>query len=64
MIVKVYGEFWSRNRVNWTARELLGTSAESMPSTRTLESFYVGQPDSRGIGVRLCEHRTDRFAER
>jgi hypothetical protein len=25
---------------------------------------YVGQADSRGIGVRLCEHRTDRFAER
>lgn len=26
MLIKVYGEYWSRSRVDWAARRLLGNS--------------------------------------
>jgi hypothetical protein len=75
MIIKVYGEFWSRNRVDWTARKLLGIRKGKRPCDiwnqrgvyalyKDFRIVYVGQADSRGIGVRLCEHCKDRFAER
>jgi len=75
MIIKVYGEFWSRHRVDWTARKLLGVRKGKKGCDlwnqrgiyalyKDFRIVYIGQADSRGIGVRLCEHRTDRFAER
>ena len=75
MIIKVYGEYWSRNRVDWTTRKLVG----KMKGKRAFDGWnqrgiyalynnfeivYVGQADSRGLGVRLSEHLTDRFGER
>lgn len=75
MIIKVYGEFWNRNRVDWTAREMWGVRKGKKRCDiwdqrgiyalyKDFRIVYVGQADGRGIGVRLCEHRTDRFAER
>jgi hypothetical protein len=75
MLIKVYGELWSRQRVDWTKKKLVGVRKgkrtcnawEQRGIYALYEHFrlvYVGQADSRGIGVRLNEHRTDRFAER
>jgi hypothetical protein len=75
MIIKVYGQFWSRDRVNWATRELLGVRKGKKRCDiwdqrgiyalyKDFQVVYVGQADSRGIGVRLAEHRTDRFAQR
>lgn len=75
MIVKVYGQFWNRNRVDWTAREALGTMKGKRRCDiwdqrgiyalyKDFRLVYVGQADNRGMGVRLGEHCKDRFAER
>jgi hypothetical protein len=75
MIVKVYGEFWSRERVDWSARKLLGIRRKTglcdiwnqrgvYALHKDFAIVYIGQADTRGIGPRLCEHRLDRLAER
>jgi hypothetical protein len=75
VIIKVYGEFWNRSRVDWMARELLGVRKGRRRCDiwnqrgiyalyKDFRIVYVGQADSRAIGARLSEHRTDRFAER
>jgi len=75
MIIKVYGEFWSRSRVDWSARELLGVRKGKRSCDiwgqrgiyalyKDFRIVYVGQADTRGLGARLCEHCKDRFAER
>jgi hypothetical protein len=75
MLIKVYGELWSRHRVDWAKKNLIGVRKgkrvcnvwEQRGIYALYEHFklvYVGQADSRGIGVRLNEHRTNRFGER
>ena len=75
MIIKVYGEFWSRDRVDWKARQLPGVRKGKKPCDvwnqwgiyALYEDFrivYIGQADNRAMGKRLDEHRKDRFAER
>jgi hypothetical protein len=60
--------------VDWTAREVVGVRKGKRRCDtwnqrgvyalyKDFRIIYVGQADSRGIGVRLCEHRVDRFAE-
>ncbi len=75
MIIKVYGEFWSRSRVDWKKQTLPGKRKGKGPCDIWNQSgiyalykdfaiVYVGQSDSRGIGVRLREHCKGRLAER
>jgi hypothetical protein len=75
MLIKVYGEFWSRQRVDWSKKQLAGVRKgkrgcnlwEERGIYALYDRFkivYVGQADSRGIGIRLNEHCTDRFGER
>lgn len=75
MIIKVYGEYWSRDRVDWSRRAMLGVRKGKKPCNvwqqrgiyalyKDFELAYVGKADTRHMGVRLKEHTTDRFAER
>ena len=76
MIIKSYGEFWSREGIDSAKRELLGRRRNhktrcNMWNQRGIyalyENFrivYVGKADDRGIGRRLTEHCKDRLRKR
>jgi hypothetical protein len=58
MIIKTYGEFWSRDGIDSSKREILGRR-----KNRDIRC-NVGQADDRGIGRRLTEHSRDRLRKR
>lgn len=76
MIVKTYGEFWSREGINSSKREILGRRRNNVVRCNMWDQrgiyalydnfriVYVGKADDRGIGRRLTEHCKDRFRKR
>ena len=75
MIIKAYGEFWTREGINSTQREILGRRRNNpncniwdQRGTYALYSnfkiVYVGKADDRAIGRRLTEHLKDRLRKR
>jgi hypothetical protein len=75
MLIKAYGEHWSRSRVDWKRRQMPGVLKgkrlvnvwEQKGVYALYDQFvivYVGQAESRTLGQRLNEHQKDRFAER
>jgi hypothetical protein len=76
MIIKTYGEFWSRDGIDSSKREILGRRKNrdircNMWDQRGVYALYdnfkivyVGQADDRGIGRRLTEHSRDRLRKR
>jgi hypothetical protein len=76
MLIKTYGEFWSRAGIKSRQREILGFQTGNKTPCNMWEQrgiyalykdfriIYVGQADDRGIGKRLVEHSKDRLRER
>jgi hypothetical protein len=75
MLIKAYGEYWSRARVDWKNRNLHGVlkGKQRINAWRQRGIYalydrftiiYIGQAEARDLGKRLDEHRRDRFADR
>lgn len=76
MLIKTYGEFWSRDCIITSRRQIAGRRKNNKLNCNVwdqrgiyalYENFkivYVGQADDRGIGRRLSEHCKDRFRKR
>jgi len=75
MLIKAYGEYWNRAKIDWTVGVLGGrlkgkiqVNAWNQRGVYALYDHfnlvYIGQAESQDLGKRLRQHHTDRFAER
>jgi hypothetical protein len=76
MLIKAYGEYWSREGISSRGQEILGRRKNEKKRCniwnqrgiyvlyKDFKIIYVGKADDRGIGKRLIEHGKGRLKRR